>query len=230
MPCGSAAVVFNRDIHGSGSDAQPALAFERQLESWRLAELDAQFVQQRHFREVEADDDDALWQVLRVARPVGAPAPVPEPVRPAGGARIFVSYAHADDDIFDRLRVHLSGLTHSIDDLDVWTDDRIDAGDVWRDEIDRALDAATCAVLLVSADFLSSRFVNDHELPVLLEAAHGAQLQVFWLKARGVLVPDKITRYQALHDPKRPLAALGPEELETALAAAMEALSAKLGP
>ena len=31
-----------------------------------------------------------------------------------------------------------------------------------------------------------------------------------------------------LHDPKRPLAALGPEELETELAAAMEALSAKL--
>ena len=94
--------------------------------------------------------------------------------------------------------MHLSGLTHSIDDLDVWTDDRIDAGDVWRDEIDRALSEATCAVLLVSADFLSSQFVNDHELPVLL--------------------------------PKRPLAGLGPEELETALAAAMEALSAKLDP
>jgi hypothetical protein len=143
---------------------------------------------------------------------------------------VFVSYAHKDRDVFARLQVHLGGLVHSIDRLDIWTDERIEGSDVWRDEIDSALQAATCAVLLVSADFLASKFVSQHELPQLLDAAQQGRLKVFWLKAESGFVPDKISRYQSLYPPDQPLGTLDGDLLEAALEKAMATLVAKLAP
>jgi hypothetical protein len=223
----------------TGSDSQPALAFQRMVESWKVDKgIDAEFVQQRHFRETDSDDESELWDVLKLPPPDGPAVPVvegPEPetdpvTEEPDSIRIFVSYAHADDVLFARVNVHLGGLVHSIDGLDIWTDDRIDPGDVWRSDIDQALQRATCAVLLVSADFLNSRFVSAHELPQLLDAAQSGNLKVFWLKAESGLVPPKISRYQALFPPMRPLGTLAPDDLEAALEQAMEKLLELLGP
>jgi hypothetical protein len=78
---------------------------------------------------------------------------------------VFVSYSHNDAEFLDRLLVHLKPLEKE-GLLDLWVDTRLRAGDKWKKEIEKALQRATVAVLLVSADFLasptSSRITNCH--------------------------------------------------------------------
>jgi len=76
--------------------------------------------------------------------------------------RVFISYSRADRKWLERLQVHLRPLIRTSI-ADVWDDGRIQAGDAWRVEIRKAIEAATVAVLLVSADFLASDFVESEE-------------------------------------------------------------------
>jgi hypothetical protein len=89
---------------------------------------------------------------------------------PAPRDQVFVCYSHKDAPWLDRLQVHLSPLERD-GVVDLWSDRRIELGDDWRKEIAAALSRARAALLLVSADFLDSDFIRDHELPPLLEAA-----------------------------------------------------------
>ena len=70
-----------------------------------------------------------------------------------GPARvIFVSYAHEDSDVLDRLRVVLKPLERG-GQVEVWADRQIEAGGQWNDAIESSLARAHIAILLVSADF-----------------------------------------------------------------------------
>jgi len=62
---------------------------------------------------------------------------------------VFVSYSHLDKVWKDRLLPQLTVLVR-LDLVDVWVDDRIDAGDSWYPEIQTALEKASAAVCLVS--------------------------------------------------------------------------------
>lgn len=53
--------------------------------------------------------------------------------------------------------------------LSIWEDRRITEGDAWYPEIEEALNEADVAILLISADFLTSRFIRGEEVPLLLE-------------------------------------------------------------
>ena len=67
----------------------------------------------------------------------------------------------------DRLITQLGVLQHqSI--LELWHDRRIGAGADWYQEICQAMEAAEVAVLLVSADFLTSSFILREEVARLL--------------------------------------------------------------
>jgi tetratricopeptide (TPR) repeat protein len=96
---------------------------------------------------------------------------------------LFLCYSHQDHYLKDRLLAQL-GVLQSQGLLDVWTDDRIQTGDRWRDEIVRAMDDASIAVLLVSASFLNSRFVRDVETPRILERRIGEGMRVLPLVVR----------------------------------------------
>lgn len=88
---------------------------------------------------------------------------------------IFVSYSRHDEAWRERITKHLRVLDHV---FDVWSDERIALGDTWRDEIRGALETAAAAILLVSADFLTSPFVRSEEVPVLLERRRREGLRV----------------------------------------------------
>jgi TIR domain len=61
---------------------------------------------------------------------------------------------------------------------EIWTDQDLKGGDDWRAEIELALDSATVAVLLISQEFLTSRFIRDEELPRILRRQLGGTLTV----------------------------------------------------
>nr|MBW4596902.1 leucine-rich repeat domain-containing protein [Brasilonema angustatum HA4187-MV1] len=128
---------------------------------------------------------------------------------------VFISYSHKDQKWFDDLKTHLEPLIREKD-LQLWDDTQIQAGAVWRDEISKALAAAKVALLLVSPNFLASNFINKNELPLLLEKA-GAGVTIFWIPLRFSSYKETaIEKYQAAHDPKKPLSSLSEAEQDGA--------------
>ena len=91
---------------------------------------------------------------------------------------VFISYSHKDEAWKDRLVTHLGVLAQE-GLLDTWDDRRICGGADWKKEIEDALKKASVAVLLVSADFLTSKFILDEEVPKLLERREKEGLRIF---------------------------------------------------
>ncbi len=130
--------------------------------------------------------------------------------------RIFVSYSHQDASWLRRLQIHMKPL---IDLIDFWDDTRIKPGMEWRREIDHALTTARVAILLISADFLASDFIQTNELPPLLQKAASDGTQVLSLIVKPCLFVEhlELSKYQAVNDPSKPLSGLSEHDTETAL-------------
>jgi hypothetical protein len=110
---------------------------------------------------------------------------------------VFVSYSHADHQAFSEL---MTMLKPAKEDLKIWTDQEIEPGAKWRDEIKRALDSAKAAILLVSTAFLQSEFIQKNELPPLLAAAQAEGCKILWIKLQECLVNrTPLAQYQALY-------------------------------
>lgn len=81
---------------------------------------------------------------------------------------VFISYSHKDEEWKNRLETHLRVLEIQ-ELLSVWEDRQIEAGDDWYPEIENAINNATIAILMISANFLTSKFIVGEEVPKLLE-------------------------------------------------------------
>lgn len=76
--------------------------------------------------------------------------------------------------MMQRVRTHLAMLRRR-GLITEWVDRDIEAGDEWREEIARELEAADLVLLLVSADFLDSDFCYEEEMTRALQrSANGA--------------------------------------------------------
>ncbi|MEO5998949.1 MAG: leucine-rich repeat domain-containing protein [Chitinophagaceae bacterium] len=82
--------------------------------------------------------------------------------------KVFLSYSHRDTKWFERLRVHLTGLEMS-GVIESWDDKKIEAGDLWDDRIKKKMEDADVYVLLLSADFLASKYIWNYELSTAME-------------------------------------------------------------
>jgi hypothetical protein len=71
---------------------------------------------------------------------------------------VFIGYSHRDEVWKDRLVAHL-GVSQQQGLFELWDDRRIVSGDKWLDEIQKSLDNAPVAILLVSANSLASDFL-----------------------------------------------------------------------
>jgi formylglycine-generating enzyme required for sulfatase activity len=132
--------------------------------------------------------------------------------------KLFISYSHLDGEWMERLRRMLRPLEQRCG-LERWDDSRIQAGGLWREEIEQALASARVALLLVSADFLASDFVTRSELPPLFRAAKEEGLRILWVPLRPCLwdlVPE-IEQYQAVLPPSRTLAEMEEVDQERAM-------------
>lgn len=133
--------------------------------------------------------------------------------------RIFVSYSHQDEAWKDRVVKQLGVLAS--EGLDVWDDRKIAAGAAWADEIDTAVAACDVAVLLISAHFLTSRFILGDEVPPLLQRRQDQGIRVVPL----IVSPCAWTRIpwlktiQARPKDGKPLSGMTKHDAEVALAA-----------
>lgn len=130
---------------------------------------------------------------------------------------VFISYSHKDKRWLEQLRTMLSPLVR-MGALTIWDDTQIKGGDKWFEEISKALGSAKVAVLLVSADFLASDFVNNHELPELLKAANQDGLILLWILVRHCMVEETVfAQYQFANDLSKPLNTLSVAKREEEL-------------
>jgi len=81
---------------------------------------------------------------------------------------IFISYAHEDKKVRQKLEKHLQAL-HRQGFVSIWTDSAIQPGDRWRKVLEDKLNSARVFILLVSADFIASDFCYTEELSRALE-------------------------------------------------------------
>ena len=131
--------------------------------------------------------------------------------------QIFISYSHSDIQWLDRLTLVLAPLVRGRQ-IDLWDDRRIPPGAQWRSEINEALYAADVAVLLVSASFLASDFINQIELPSILEQWRAGQLSVVWVSVSPALYEvTPLNEIQAANDPRRPLNELNDSAVDAEL-------------
>ncbi len=115
---------------------------------------------------------------------------------------VFISYSHRDSAFHERLLIHLEPLNRA-GAVDSWSDKQIRPGDAWKAEIEKALERSTIAVLLVSADFLASRFIAENELPPLLEKAQsqGTRILPLLVKPSRFSRDNDLNRFQAINYP-----------------------------
>ena len=92
---------------------------------------------------------------------------------------VFISYSHKDDPRFkDELVDQLSHLNR-LGGITFWHDGHLGVGDNWREKIEKELGQADAAVLLVSSNFLGSKFCQDEEVPKLLRRRKEEEIKIY---------------------------------------------------
>ena len=107
---------------------------------------------------------------------------------------VFVSYSHKDQNWLDLLRPHLEQLER-VGVLEVWHDLKLTGGQHWYQEIQHVLARTRYALLLITADFLNSKFCMDEEVKYLLQQERRGQLTIIPILIRPcVLGPHRWLR------------------------------------
>lgn len=124
-----------------------------------------------------------------------------KPQRP----HVFISYSRLDQRSLQELHAHLDHYS-SRKELTYWDDTKIPPGARWRAEMQRALDATTAAILLVSPEFLASDFIIKNELPPLLRSASQRNTRILCVILRYcAFIDSNLSEFQAVNPPSQPL-------------------------
>ena len=140
---------------------------------------------------------------------------------------VFISYSHKDEGWKERVVTHLKVLQQE---FDVWDDSRIGGGDDWYLEIETAMNGANVAVFLVSADFLTSKFILSEEVPLLLERRKREGLHIFPVIIRPCAWDDIEWLAKMQARPKGGALSGGNDhDIETKLVAITKEIKSKIG-
>ena len=144
---------------------------------------------------------------------------------------VFISYSHKDEVWKDRLVTHL-GVLQQEGLLDLWDDRRIGAGGNWYQKIEEAIARASVAVLLVSADFLTSNFILSKEIPSLLERRDKEGLRIYPVIIRPCAWKQVkwLARMNLRPKDGRPIQGGNEFQVETDLTAIAEEIADIIGP
>lgn len=132
---------------------------------------------------------------------------------------IFISYSHKDKLWLDKVTTHLKPLGRYYG-IDEWDDQKLRTSDKWKDEITKALDNATIAILLFSPDFMASDFIINNELQPLLENADkkGVKIMPVMVRPCATFEESGLSDYQAPNAPDKTLIEMKDGEVDRTLA------------
>jgi len=98
---------------------------------------------------------------------------------------LFFSYSHKDEGLRNELETHLKLLQRQ-GMIDTWYDNKIEAGEEWKQKIDENLERADIILLLVSADFIASDYCYEKEMTRALERHENREAHVIPVIIRDV--------------------------------------------
>lgn len=89
---------------------------------------------------------------------------------PKQTVRYFLSYAHDDGKLPEKLLAELDKQLRACKDFDFlrWQDTHILPGEKWHEEIQKAAKESDFGLLLISPAFLGSQYIGEHELPLFV--------------------------------------------------------------
>lgn len=120
--------------------------------------------------------------------------------------QVFISYSHKDDALLDVLRAHLAPLKQQGLIAD-WHDRRILPGDDWNREINEQLERCQIVLLLLSANFFASDYINGVEVAAALRRHTTGEARVIPVVLRAVdWEHTKLGALQALPTNAKPVA------------------------
>src|SRR5258705_11677412 len=97
-------------------------------------------------------------------------------------------------------------------------DSAINPADVWRAEIQDGLDRACIAILLVSANFFASDFIDAVELPALLQAAQEGMVKILpVIIGSSRFERTALYQFETANGPQPPLNSLPSHEADVIL-------------
>jgi hypothetical protein len=131
---------------------------------------------------------------------------------------IFISYSHKDLEWLYEVKTHLKPLERYYG-IDEWDDQKLRSSDKWKDEISKALDNATIAILLFSPYFMASDFIINNELQPLLENAgkRGTKIMPVMVRPCETLEESGLSEYQAPNGPDKTLVEMNEGEVHRTL-------------
>ena len=170
--------------------------------------------QAQHFADAGQEVEPYFAALARLLRPAQVAQVLAKPVKP----RIFVSYSHMNLALLQRLRTYLGQY---YDDVSLWTDQDLRPGEDWQKSLQEALAGCQLAVLLVSVDFNSSKFIKQKEMSELQRRHAAGELQVVPVAA-GACKWDYfpwVDSLQWVNARELPLLGLDPQPQDSALQA-----------
>ncbi len=132
---------------------------------------------------------------------------------------IFISYSHKDEKWKDRLIMHLRVFETEGIRLDVWDDRRIEAGDDWQTEIENAINMASISILIISPNFLTSKFILNEEVPKLIDrrVKEGARIILMIVKPCAWQQIGWLSKIQGIPKDNRPLSGGNEDQIDADL-------------
>jgi hypothetical protein len=98
-------------------------------------------------------------------------------VKPSEPLKLLYCYARKDKNLRDKLDAHLSVL-HHLNQIASWHDHEIEPGVKWKEEIDIQLNTADIILLLVSPDFMASKYCYGVEMQRAIERHERGEAKV----------------------------------------------------
>lgn len=96
----------------------------------------------------------------------------------SGPSTVFLSYAREDSKWRDMALRPLRALETN-GKFVVWHDGKIEAGGPWKRQIEEEIDEADAAILLITDNFLGSKFITKREVPPILKRAKRHGMPIF---------------------------------------------------